>query len=126
MVLLHLALSNFKVRKVRMVLTLAAIALSVSLVVAVTSGYKSLEGMALKFLNQYMGAADVMIVPGDEHALVPETLVKELAADPDVRQVVGRLESDRQLDRAPAKPVRPEAPSASPPARFPPTKPWPN
>ena len=100
MVLLHLALSNFKVRKVRMALTLAAIALSVSLVVAVTTGYKSMEGMALKFLNQYMGAADVMIVPGDEFALVPEKLVKELAADPDVRQVVGRLESDREMDRA--------------------------
>jgi putative ABC transport system permease protein len=100
MVLLHLALSNFKVRKVRMALTLAAIALSVSLVVAVTTGYKSMEGMALKFLNQYMGAADVMIVPGNEFSLVPERLVKELAADPDVRQVVGRLESDREMDRA--------------------------
>lgn len=108
MVLLHLALSNFKVRKVRMALTLAAIALSVSLVVAVTTGYKSMEGMALKFLNQYMGAADVMIVPGNEFALVPEKLVKELAADPDVRLVVGRLESDRQMERAPGQsgPVR--------------------
>ncbi len=103
MVLLHLALSNFKVRKVRMALTLAAIALSVSLVVAVTTGYKSMEGMALKFLNQYMGAADVMIVPGNEFSLVPEKLVKELAADPEVRQVVGRLNSDRELDRAPGK-----------------------
>jgi putative ABC transport system permease protein len=103
MVILHLALSNFKVRKVRMGLTLAAIALSVSLVVAVTSGYKSMEGMALKFLNQYMGAADVMIVPGNEFGLVPEKLVKELAADPDVRQVVGRLNSDRQLNRAPGQ-----------------------
>ena len=103
MVLLHLALSNFKVRKVRMALTLAAIALSVSLVVAVTTGYKSMEGMALKFLNQYMGAADVMIIPGNEFSLVPEKLVKELAADPNVRQVVGRLDSDRGLDRAPGK-----------------------
>jgi putative ABC transport system permease protein len=99
MVLLRLALSNFKVRKVRMLLTLAAIAQSVSLVVAVTSGYKSMEGMALRFLNQYMGAADVVITPGNEFSLVPEKLVKELAADPDVRQVVGRLESDRPMNR---------------------------
>ena len=54
MLLLRLTISNFRFRKVRMILTLAAIALSVSLVVAVTSGYKSMEGMALKFLNQYM------------------------------------------------------------------------
>lgn len=110
MVLLRLALSNFKVRKVRMALTLAAIALSVSLVVAVTTGYKSVEGMALKFLDRYMGAADVIIAPANAFALVPEKLVKELAADPDVRQAVGRLESDRELDRAPGK----RGPSRSP------------
>jgi len=100
MFLLRLTISNFKVRKVRMALTVAAIALSVSLVVAVTSGYKSMEGIALKFLNQYMGAADAMITPSNEFSLVPEKLVKELAADPAVRQVVGRLVSDRQMERA--------------------------
>src|SRR5579872_6365586 len=100
MVLLRLAISNFKFRKVRMALTLSAIGLSVSLVVAVTTGYKSMEGMALKFLNQYMGAADMMIVPGNEFGLVPEKLVKDLSVDPDVRLVVGRLVSNRELDRA--------------------------
>ena len=43
MVLRKLAISNFDVHKVRVVLTVAAIALSVSLVVAVTSGYASVE-----------------------------------------------------------------------------------
>jgi len=100
MVLFHLALTNFKVRKVRTSLTVAAIALSVSLVVAVTAGYKSLEGMALRYLNQYMGAADVMIVPGNQYTFVPEKLVDELTADPDVRQAVGRLQSFREMNRA--------------------------
>ena len=43
MVLARLALSNLLTRKVRTALTVAAIALSVSLVVSVTSGYASLE-----------------------------------------------------------------------------------
>jgi putative ABC transport system permease protein len=101
MVLFRLAISNFKVRRIRMLLTVAAIALSVSLVVAVTSGYKSLQGAALKFLDRYMGAADAMITSTDEmQGVVPEDLVKQLRADPDVRQVSGRLESDREMDRA--------------------------
>ncbi|MGD0388089.1 MAG: FtsX-like permease family protein [Tepidisphaeraceae bacterium] len=101
MVLLRLAISNFKVRRIRMLLTVAAIALSVSLVVAVTSGYKSMQGAALKFLDRYMGAADAMITSTDEiQGVVPENLVKQLLADPDVRQVSGRLESDREMDRA--------------------------
>jgi putative ABC transport system permease protein len=101
MVLLRLAISNFLVRKVRTALTIGAIALSVSLVVAVTSGYKSIEGSVLRFLNQYMGAADAYIASGDLSSPVPESLVGQLAADPDVRQVVGRLESSRELPRAP-------------------------
>ncbi|HEX4056611.1 MAG TPA: FtsX-like permease family protein [Tepidisphaeraceae bacterium] len=103
MVLLRLAISNFKVRRVRTLLTVAAIALSVSLVVAVTSGYKSMQASALRFLDRYMGAADALIIPANnfQQVLVPEKLVGDLAADPAVRQAVGRLESDRMLDRAP-------------------------
>ena len=101
MVLLRLAISSLKVRRIRMLLTIMAIALSVSLVVAVTSGYKSLQGAALKFLDRYMGAADAMITSTDQmQGVVPENLVKQLLADPDVRQVSGRLESDREMDRA--------------------------
>jgi putative ABC transport system permease protein len=97
--LTHLAWSNFAVRKVRTALTVAAVALSVSLVVAVTSGYKSMEASALRFLDTYIGAADAMVVPANEiQGLIPEKLVKELAADPAVRQVAGRLESERTID----------------------------
>jgi putative ABC transport system permease protein len=101
MVLTRLAISNFKVRSVRTLLTLAAIALSVSLVVAVTTGYKSLQGAALKWLDRYMGASDAVIAPTDElQGVVPESIVSLLKQDSDVRQVSGRLESDRDMDRA--------------------------
>ena len=40
---------------------MAAIALSVSLVVAVTSGYATVESMAYRFVNRYMGTADAML-----------------------------------------------------------------
>jgi len=109
MVLLRLAMSNFLVRKMRTALTVGAIALSVSLVVAVTSGYKSIEGSVLRFVNQYMGAADAYVASSDPSSPVPERLVGQLAADPDVRQVFGRLESYRELPRA-ADQVKPNAP----------------
>jgi putative ABC transport system permease protein len=105
MFLFRLTLSTFKVRKMRMLLTVAAIALSVSLVVAVTSGYKSLEASALTFLNRYMGSFDAVISPSNDlQGFVPESLVKEVAADPAVRHAIGRLESSRTVDRPPNKP----------------------
>src|SRR3954468_6317919 len=61
MVLLKLALSNLTVHKVRVALTVAAIALSVSLVVSVTTGYASVEAAVFKYLAQYMGTTDVEI-----------------------------------------------------------------
>jgi putative ABC transport system permease protein len=101
MVLLRLAMSNFKVRRVRTTLTVAAIALSVSLVVSVTSGYKSIHDAALKFLNRYMGTADAMITSVDPiQGMMPESIAKELRDDPSVSQVTARLESARQLERA--------------------------
>src|SRR5580704_1224376 len=100
MVLLHLAISNFKVRRVRTLLTVLAIALSVSLVVSVTSGSKSIHGAALKFLSRYMGSADAMVTSIDPiQGMMPELLVKKLSEDPAVSQVTGRLESSRELDR---------------------------
>ncbi len=102
MFLFRMTFSNLKVRKMRMLLTVSAIALSVSLVVAVTSGYKSLQASALTFLNRYMGAADAVISPANDlQGFVPESLVKDIAVDTAVRQVIGRLESNRVLDRAP-------------------------
>jgi putative ABC transport system permease protein len=100
MVLAKLAISNFRVRKVRSALTVAAIALSVSLVVAVTSGYRSMEGAALKFLNEFMGEADAFILPANDiQGKVPESLVTELKEDWSVREAVGRLESQRVMER---------------------------
>ncbi|HZL33993.1 MAG TPA: FtsX-like permease family protein [Tepidisphaeraceae bacterium] len=93
-----LAFSNFAARKTRVALTLAAVALSVSLVVAVTSGYASLFEAAFKFLNQYMGATDARIVnKTDPFTGVPWKVIEELRADPDVRQADGRLEVESKI-----------------------------
>ena len=93
-----LALSNLSVRRVRSALTIAAIALSVSLVVAVTSGYTSAEASATRFLSRFMGTADAMVAKkGENHPLMPQTLVTQLAADPDVKRVTGRLELEGSL-----------------------------
>ena len=82
------------------------IALSVSLVVAVTSGYKSMEQAALRYLNRYMGASDAFVLPADSFDSIPEILVDELKKDPAVRQVSGRLISNRRMERAADAPKR--------------------
>jgi putative ABC transport system permease protein len=93
MVIPKLALSNLWVHRTRSLLTVTAIALSVSLVVAVTSGYASLEAMAGKFAGRYMGSADAVItrrsVTSNEF---PESVVDDLRKDPGVKRVTGRLE----------------------------------
>src|SRR5687767_15277563 len=94
--LFQLALSNFRVHKIRFALTAAAVALSVSLVVAVTSGYASAEGAAKYYLNKYLGSTDAQIMR-EGHSPMPESLIDELRADPDVARVVGRLENESVL-----------------------------
>jgi putative ABC transport system permease protein len=95
MVIRKLALSNLKVHRARSLLTIAAIALSVSLVVAVTSGYASVEAMAYRFANRYMGSADAVITKrGVSSTLFNESLVDQIRKDPDVKRVTGRLEVD--------------------------------
>src|SRR5215813_4176082 len=92
MVLSKLALSNFSAHKIRVVLTIAAIALSVSLVVSVTSGYASAESAALKFLSLYMGTSDAQITRvGDNRGGFRESICDELLADPDVKGIIRRL-----------------------------------
>ena len=66
MVVAKLAWSNFVSRKARAALTIAAVALSVSLVVSVTSGYASVEAAARQFLGQIMGRTDFSIRRGDD------------------------------------------------------------
>ncbi len=93
-----LAFSNFTTRKARAGLTVAAIALSVSLVVAVTSGYASISAAAYHFLTKYLGAVDVTITrQNDPHGGVPEKLVGELQSDPQVQRAIGRIESQNGL-----------------------------
>ncbi len=94
MVLLKLALSNFFARKVRVALTVSAIALSVSLVVSVTSGYSSVEAAVYKYLTQYMGSTDVEITRKNNPAVgTPGGILEELRKDPDVLKVDGRYET---------------------------------
>ncbi|HEY7116403.1 MAG TPA: FtsX-like permease family protein [Tepidisphaeraceae bacterium] len=98
--------SNLATRKVRTALTVGAIALAVSLVVAVTSGYKSAEGAILKYLVTYMGSTDVQVTDkADFRAGVSEDLVTQIRKDPAVRLAVGRLETDTGLIDAAGKPV---------------------
>src|SRR5688572_33499843 len=105
MVLLKLALSNFVTRKARVALTVAAIALSVSLVVSVTSGYASVEAAVYKYLAQYMGTTDVEISkqnnPGGG---TPDSILDELRKDPDVEKVDGRYETANALADAKGRP----------------------
>lgn len=95
MVIRKLALSNLLVHRARTLLTAAAIALSVSLVVAVTSGYASVESMAYRFTARYMGTADAVITrKGAASSFFPESVVDQLRQDPDIKRVTGRLEVD--------------------------------
>lgn len=96
--MLKLVLTNLATHKIRTALTIAAIALSVSLVAATTGGYQSLESTVKRFLNRYMGAADAQITrKNDPHGGVKATLLEEVSRDPDVKLAVGRLELDVNL-----------------------------
>jgi len=89
-----LAISNLLVRRTRVALTAGAIALSVSLVVAVTSGYASLEAAAYKFFTHYLGTTDSTITATNYGSGVPESLIGEIQHDPRVKQAVGRFETE--------------------------------
>ena len=96
--LLRLALSNFRVHKVRFALTVAAIALSVSLVVSVTSGYACVQGAAEKFFDKFVGSIDATIFKvSDNRGAMSEKLVADLESDPDVTRVTERLETELAL-----------------------------
>jgi len=93
MVLRKLAISNFLTRKVRVALTVAAIAFSVSLVVAVTSGYASVVAAAESYLNRFLGATDVLVTR-QGYTYFPQSIADEIARDPDVAAVNPRLDTD--------------------------------
>lgn len=94
MVLRKLAISNFRNRKIRFGLTIAAVALSVSLVVSVTSGYSSLEATVLHFMTSFIGKTDVHLSSTAGQKNVPMNIVEMLRADPEVVKITGRLESN--------------------------------
>ena len=96
--LLRIVLSNLAVRRARTLLTIAAIALSVSLVVSVTSGYNSIEVAARKYVNKFLGGIDASIYRADDPAPgVPQDIVAQLRDDPDVAGVCARLGTDLPL-----------------------------
>jgi putative ABC transport system permease protein len=98
MIVAKLAYSNFTNRRSRTALTLCAIALSVSLIISVTSGYASIEAAILRFFSMYMGSFDAQIThTQNQRAGVPGSVAAQLNADPDVRSAVGRLETDSAL-----------------------------
>jgi putative ABC transport system permease protein len=92
MVLPRLVLSNLAVHRMRAALTISAIAVAISLVVAVTSGYASSRAVAVKFLGYYMGTSDLQITrsKGDPHGTFPESVADELRKDPEVAQALTR------------------------------------
>lgn len=95
MALTKLILSTLTTRKVRTALTVAAVALAVSLVVAVTTGYTSAEGAIYKYLATYMGATDVQVINhSDWRKGMSASLVGLLRNDPDIVNIFGRLETD--------------------------------
>lgn len=98
MAIFKLAIANLRTRKIRMALALAAILLAVSLVVAVTSGYASLNASAQKFIATYMGITDAQIVrTGALRGTVPQSVADQIQQDPQVKQVISRLELDTLL-----------------------------
>jgi len=98
MLLPRLVINQLFARKMRAILTIAAIALSVSLVVSVTTGYRSVLAMAHRFQDLYMGSADAQITRRDESRTeVPESIVWALRADPRVARATGRLEKESRV-----------------------------
>src|SRR5258706_6023718 len=92
MVLPRLVLSNLAVHRMRAALTISAIALAISLVVAVTSGYASSRAVAEKFLGFYMGSSDLQVTrsKGDPHGTFSESVAHDLREDPRVKQALTR------------------------------------
>lgn len=96
--LVSLVLKNLSARKTRTFLTGLAIAASVALVVAMTSGIRSFQNAALGFMDRYMGAVDAEINSRADSRGLSDELMAELRADPIVRQVNARLTADIQLE----------------------------
>lgn len=93
--IIKLMLSNLKSRWVRTLLTVLAIGFSVGLVVAMTSGFASVQSAAGVYLDRFMGAVDAEIVrTHDPGKGIDESVIQQLRDDPRVARVIPRLNSD--------------------------------
>lgn len=94
----RLARQNMMARKTRALLTIAAIAFSVSLVVSVTTGYASLKAGVYGFIARFIGSYDARIDLATERTDgLPLDLLERVRADRDVRRAVPRVEFDQVL-----------------------------
>ncbi len=105
MILARLSFAHLRTHKIRVALTLAAIALSVSLVVAVTSGYASTSAAAHKLLGIYLSGTDATVRRAGTGSVFGQEWVERIAADTAVRSAHGRLESETGLLDAEGKPL---------------------
>jgi putative ABC transport system permease protein len=104
MAVAKLTFSNFRQHRMRIALTTLAIALAVSLVISITTGYASVRASIFEYLVQYMGNTDVAILQrGDGY--ISGRLLDQIRADRAVRSAVGRLEVEMQLVDAEGKPL---------------------
>jgi putative ABC transport system permease protein len=93
-----LVFANLYTRRARTALTVAAIGLSVALVVAMTSGFAAIEVAAGSFIDRYMGAIDAEITRTNDPARgIDWSLVQQLRDDPRTKLVIPRLTSDAPL-----------------------------
>src|SRR5882757_8898890 len=99
--------SSLIARKARLVLTVLAIGLSVSLVIAVTSGYASAEAAVIRYFTEFMGSTDIKINREvGQQGNIHENIVDALNRDRDVKLAVGRLETDTGLVDVNGKPIQ--------------------
>lgn len=93
--ILRLVLGNLRARKTRTLLTALAIAMSVALVVAMTSGIASIQQAATTYIDKFMGAIDASIARKvDPSRGIDEAILDEIRADPQVKLGIPRLESE--------------------------------
>jgi putative ABC transport system permease protein len=106
MAISKITLSSLFSRKARLILTVLAIALSVSLVIAVTSGYTSAEAAVMRYFTEFMGSTDIKInrEPGQQ-GNIKESIVDALNRDRDVKLAIGRLETDTGIVDLNGKPI---------------------
>ena len=96
--LLRLTVANLTTRRVRTALTLLAIAFSVALVVAMTSGFAAFQAAADGFMGRYAGVVDAKVGrTSDPTKGIDRSIVSALQRDPRVKRVFGRLDSDAPL-----------------------------